>query len=124
MADLTVVDVRPFVPALDMETSRAFYQALGWAQLWSDGGLALLRLGGSQIMLQDHYVKEWAENSMLTVEVASADDWYEHVSDVLANGGYRDARVSEPRDEGWGRVTHVWDPSGVLLHFAQFSRRA
>src|SRR4051794_27637148 len=124
MPDLTVVDVRPFVPTLDLRTSQAFYQALGWTQVWSDGGLALMRLGRSQIVLQDHYVKEWAENSMLTVEVASVDDWHAHVADVLAARAYGGARLSEPRDDGWARVAHVWDPCGVLLHYAQFSRQA
>jgi hypothetical protein len=52
VTDLSVTDVRPFVPALDLDTSRSFYLALGWSEPW--------------------------------------------------------------------RVTHVWDPSGVLLHFAQF----
>lgn len=122
MPDLTVADVRPFVPTLDLDTSRSFYRALGWIEVWSDGGLALVSLGGRQIMLQDRYVKDWAENFMLTVEVASADDWYSHVSDVLAAGAYGDARVAEPQEEGWARVTHVWDPSGVLLHFAQFPK--
>jgi catechol 2,3-dioxygenase-like lactoylglutathione lyase family enzyme len=107
---------------MDLEKSRAFYRALGWAEIWSDGELALLSLAGRQMMLQDRYVKDWAENFMLTVEVASADDWYAHVSDVLAAGGYGGARVSEPRDEGWARVTYVWDPSGVLLHFAEFPK--
>jgi hypothetical protein len=124
MADLTVADVRPFVPALDHQTSRAFYQALGWTQLWSDSGLALLRLGTSQMILQDQYVRQWAESSMLTVEVVSADDWYEHVSGVLAARAYGDARVSRPKDESWARVTYVWDPCGVLLHFAQFPNAA
>jgi len=120
MGQPSVVDVRPFVPSLNFESSRSFYRALGWVERWSDGGLALLSLGGCQLMLQDRYVKEWAENSMLTVEVASSDDWYDHVLDVLSAGAYADARVEEPREEGWARVTYVWDPTGVLLHFAQF----
>ena len=120
MTDLTVVDVRPFLPAIDLEISRAFYTALGWTEIWRDRGLVLLSLGGSQFVLQDHYVKEWAENSMLTVEVVSADDWYRHVSDMLRAATYGDARAAEPKDEGWARVTYVWDPSGVLIHFAQF----
>ena len=105
---------------MNLEISNAFYTALGWTEIWSDGGLALLSLGGSQFVLQARYVKEWAENFMLTVEVVSADDWFRHVSDVLHGAKYGDARVAEPKDEGWARVTYVWDPSGVLLHFAQF----
>ncbi|MFN2561962.1 MAG: bleomycin resistance protein [Jatrophihabitans sp.] len=96
---------------------------MGWTELWDDGGLVLLSLAGKHMMLQDHYVKQWAENTMITVVVNSADDWYDKVSSVLASGSYDDARVEQPKDEGWARVTYVWDPCGVLLHFAQFPQR-
>jgi len=44
---------------------------------------------------------------------------------VIAGGDYPGARVEGPRDESWGfRVTYVWDPSGVLLHFAEPLPRA
>lgn len=119
---LTVTDVRPFVPAKDFAQSHAFYTALGWSTLWSDGGLALLSLGGRQLMLQDYYVKEWAENSMLVVEVADATAWYDHVERALADGDFGDSRVAEPQRQDWGAlVTHVWDPCGVLLHFTQLN---
>ena len=40
---LAVTDVRPFVPSEDFEQSLAFYTALGWSTLWTDGeGLALI----------------------------------------------------------------------------------
>lgn len=72
-------------------------------------------------MLQNYYVREWAENWMLVVEVASASDWYDHVVEVLANGDYGDARVAPPKHEDYGAtVTYVWDPCGVLLHFTQW----
>ena len=118
---LAVTDVRPFVPAQDFEVSLAFYTALGWSTLWTDGeGLALLSLGGSQMMLQNFYVKDWAENSMLVVEVADARAWYHHVEGVLADRSYGGARVAEPQQQDWGAlVTYVWDPCGVLLHITQ-----
>ena len=120
---LAVTDVRPFVPAEDFQRSLAFYTALGWTTLWSDGGgLALLSLGGRQIMLQDFYVKDWAENSMLVVEVADAVAWYRHVERCLAEGDFGSARVAEPQQQDWGAlVTYVWDPCGVLLHFTQLN---
>ena len=87
--------------------------------LWTDGdGLALLSLGASQMMLQNYYVKDWAENSMLVVEVADARAWHQHVESVLAGGNYGNARAAEPQMQDWGAlVTYVWDPCGVLLHF-------
>jgi uncharacterized glyoxalase superfamily protein PhnB len=118
---LAVTDVRPFVPAENFEQSLAFYTALGWSTLWTDGeGLALMSLGGSQMMQQDYYVKDWAENSMLVVEVADASAWYHHVERVLSEGNFGSARIAELRQQDWGAlVTYVWDPCGVLLHFTQ-----
>ena len=119
---LAVEDVRTFVPAREFARSKAFYEALGWTTIWTDDdGLALMELGGHRFMLQDHYVRAWAENFMLTIVVADAAAWYERVSGVLAGGRFGDARVAEPKDEDWGAtVTYVWDPCGVLLHFTQF----
>jgi hypothetical protein len=119
---LAVTDVRHFVPAEDFARSRAFYTALGWSTLWTDDeALALMSLAGHQIMLQNYYVKEWAENSMLVIEVADARAWYRHVAQVLADGEFGAARVAEPQQQDWALVTHVWDPCGVLLHFAEMS---
>ena len=117
-----VEDVRAFVPALDFAMSKAFYEAIGWTTVWTDGdGLALMELGGHRFMLQNFYVKDWAENFMLTVVVADAAAWYGRVSAALTGGAYGIARVAEPKVEDWGAtVTYVWDPSGVLLHFTQW----
>ena len=121
-ADLpAVADVRPWLPARDFARSLAFYTAVGWEQVWADDGLALLELGGARAMLQDFYVREWAETSMLTVEVADARAWPERIAAILAVDDFGGARGAEPAHEDWGAtVTYVWDPSGVLLHFAQF----
>lgn len=78
-------------------------------------------LAGHRFMLQDYYVKQWAENFMLAIIVSDAAAWFERVSSVLACGEYGNARVAEPKVEDWGAtVTYVWDPCGVLLHFTQF----
>lgn len=115
-------DVRPFVGARDFALSLRFYEALGWTCVWRDGGLALLELGGHRLYLQDHYVRDWVENSMLVVTVDGASNWFDHVTAVLGSGDFGDARVAAPRHEDWGAtVTSVWDPSGVLLHFTQFA---
>src|SRR5690606_31743617 len=70
VTDLTVNDVRVFVPAREFEVSRAFYLALGWTELWADGSLSLLEIADRRFMLQDYFVEQWAHNFMMTVEVA------------------------------------------------------
>lgn len=117
---LDVIDQRVFVPALNFTVSRDFYRALGWRENWCDGRLAELELGGVRLLLQDYYLKAWAENFMLQITVADADAWHAHAAAVLASGSYGSARVTPPKLESWGfLVTYVHDPSGVLLHFAQ-----
>lgn len=112
--------LRVFAPARDFDLSRRVYRALGWRELWSEGGLADLELAGARLYLQDYYAKEWAENFMVHVVVDSADAWHAHVARALADGDFSPARVAPPKLEPYGaKVTYVWDPSGVLLHFAE-----
>ena len=122
MADsrLGVDDVRPFVPARDFPRSHRFYEALGWTTVWSGDGLALLQVGEHRVYLQDFYVREWAENSVLVITVDDPVAWHDHVESVLVDGDFGDAHVAAPKVEDWGAtVTYVWDPSGVLLQLAK-----
>jgi len=113
-------DVKVFVPAQDFETSLAFYQALGWKLNWRQGGLAELELGNVRFLLQDFYVKQWAHNFMLYIDVTDAQAWYEHISRIINTGDFGSARLNPPKEEAYGAlVTYVWDPCGVLLHFAE-----
>ncbi len=121
MIQLHISDVRPFIPAQDFAVSKAFYEALGWKITWSDETLALLENGGHSFYLQSYYVKDWAENTMLHLTVQDAQACYAQIKSVVDGGLYPGARVAEPRVEPYGaRVTYVWDPSGVLLHLAQW----
>ncbi|NBC86278.1 MAG: hypothetical protein GVY25_08810 [Bacteroidetes bacterium] len=115
-----VSDTKPFVPALDFDLSMQFYTSLGWKRNWEVDGLAELELADSRILLQDFYVREWAENWMLYVVVDDARAWFEHVDSLIGKGSFGDARVQEQQEEAYGaRVTYVHDPSGVLIHFAE-----
>ncbi|MEM7332359.1 MAG: VOC family protein [Chloroflexota bacterium] len=120
MTQPTAKDVKAFVPAKNFSESLNFYQALGWKLNWQNGGLAELELAGNRFFLQDFYFKKLAENFMLYVNVNDAQGWWEHVSAVLESGEFPTARAQQPKHETYGAtVTYVWDPSGVLLHFAE-----
>ncbi|MEM1248524.1 MAG: hypothetical protein AAGA81_22840 [Acidobacteriota bacterium] len=113
-------DVRIFVPAQNFELSRRFYARLGWVENWCNGGLAELELAGQRLFLQDFYVKDWADNFMIHVTVEDVDACYAQAREVVAEGEFEPARSQAPKDEPYGaRVAYVWDPSGVLIHFAQ-----
>jgi uncharacterized glyoxalase superfamily protein PhnB len=118
-------DLKVFVPAKDFALSKRFYAALGFHLNWAEGDLAEFEIFGSRFLLQNLHHPIWAGHFVLWVRVEDADAWARHASEVIAKGDYPGARVQSPRDESWGfRVTYVWDPSGVLLHFAEPIRSA
>ena len=72
--------------------------------------------------LQDCYVKDWVDNSMLFLEV---DDVEECEKGLLALGldkRYKNVRFSDIKVEDWGRELFMHDPSGILWHFGEFNK--
>ena len=122
----TASDVKVFVPAMDFGQSIGFYDATGWKINWraDDDGLAELELANCRFYLQNYYNEDWANNFMMHITVDDARAWWQYASSVIAKGGYQYARLREPSEQSYGAiVTFVWDPSGVLLHFAQYHNR-
>ncbi|HKJ16502.1 MAG TPA: glyoxalase [Xanthomonadales bacterium] len=110
------------MPAKDFEISKAFYLALGWKQTWGDSHLAVMENANQRFYLQNYYVREWAENFMLHVSVEDAESWKQHVTKLMSEKEFSGVRVDGPKQEEYGAlVTYVWDPSGVLIHFAQWT---
>lgn len=123
MNTLNVSDIKIFVPTMDYSESLRFYGALGWQLKWQaeDNGLAELKLANSRFYLQNYYKKDWANNFMMHITVDDARAWWKHAAKVIDQGNYKYARLREPKEQFYGAlVTFVWDPSGVLLHFAQY----
>ena len=121
--NLNASDLKVFVPAKNFGESFEFYTQLGWESKFraEDDGIAVLELADCRFYLQNYYQKEWANNFMLHITVEDAQAWFEHASAVIKAGNWPHARVNAPKQEDYGAiVTYVWDPSGVLLHFAQF----
>lgn len=113
--------LRCFVPARDFAASRQFYAALGFEEAWCDGKLALLQLRGCSFFLQDYFVKEWAENFMLDLSVASVDEFWRFLEGLkLPERFPGGVRVGPPQTDAAGiHGGHFVDPSGVLWHFSQ-----
>lgn len=116
---LTINELVVYTPAKDFEVSKAFYSALGFQLTEGFGGTMDCRLGNVVFRLQNYYVKDWANNFMIKLDVDDVDEWYRHVKNVLAENKYADARCAEPEMVGGARLLHVVDPSGVLLIFIQ-----
>ena len=111
---------RPFLPAKDFDESLRFYQAIGFEAYPLGETLAELRLGAHAFLLQGYYVKEWAENMVMHVLVEDVGAWWRHIDSLALARQFGVSPPAPPRVEPWGlTVAYVFDPSGVLWHFAQ-----
>jgi hypothetical protein len=115
----TIKELVVYTPAEDFEQSKRFYIALGFSLSPSWGDTMDCRLGGAVFRLQNHYVKDWAENFMMSFFVEDVQAWYEHAKNVISNGDFGNARYDEPETIGDTKIFHIWDPCGVLLIFIQ-----
>ena len=118
-----VLDIKAFVPAKDLDLSIRFYSDLGFTTNWSYADAAEMQIGSSRILLQRFYVREHAENFMMTLNVEDADAWWRHVEDVDLKSRYPGIMAKPPAMQPWGiRVLYLSDPTGVLWHIAERPR--
>jgi catechol 2,3-dioxygenase-like lactoylglutathione lyase family enzyme len=117
--NLTAVEIKAFVPAVDFELSKEFYLALGFEVPWSDGELAYVRHGETSFLLQAFDAPGFAGNFQMHLLVENVDDWHAHVVATAVAGRFGVA-VGEPEDRPWAmRDFTLYDPSGVLWRIAQ-----
>jgi uncharacterized glyoxalase superfamily protein PhnB len=111
--------VRAFIPAMNFNSSKAFYEALGF-KILLDGDVTIFGVGDSAFILQRYYKKEWAENCMMQMMVDDLDAWWKRIETLNLPKSFGVRPPKPPAIQPWGlRVGYVWDPSGVLWHVAQ-----
>ncbi len=115
-----VLDLNAFVPARDFDLSKQFYSDLGFTLLWGNDEIAQFQVGSFRFLLQaSFYVKQHAENFMMSLMVEDADEWWEHVERTGLKDKYSLSMAKPPAMQPWGlRVLYLADPTGVLWHIA------
>ena len=120
MDDVSVIDLKAFVPAKDPAVSRRFYSDLGFKQNWANDQIAEFQIGEFRFLLQTYYVKEYAENCVMHLTVANADAWWQKVLAIKLEERYAGIMIKPPAMQPWGlRVLFLSDPTGVLWHIAE-----
>ena len=114
----TVSAMRPTVPAKDLDTSKRFYIELGFRPRQLTDRLVEMQLGVFSFILQDYYVREWADNFVVHVTVSDVGAWWNHIVSLDLPARYR-VKIQAPESQGWAVVAGVTDPSGVLWRFAE-----
>jgi uncharacterized glyoxalase superfamily protein PhnB len=113
------IDLKAFVPAKNFEESKRFYKQLGFELNWESAKVAQFQIGPSQFLLQDHYVKDHADNFMMFLLVDDVEEWWKHIQNSGVIERFK-ITVKPPQDYPWGmREIHLLDPAGVFWHFGQ-----
>jgi uncharacterized glyoxalase superfamily protein PhnB len=123
MSRSRVLSIRAFIPARDLDVSRRFYEDLGFREIWGDDGACGMQIDDCSIILQKFYVKDHAENFMMSLNVEDVDAWWERIEAMGLKQKYSLGLVKAPEMQPWGfRVLYICDPTGVLWHIAEYSR--
>lgn len=114
------ISIRPFIGAENFEVSRSFYRDLGFQESILPDNMSYFKTEGLGFYLQDAYVKDWIDNTMVFLEVENVDlFWSKLVSlDLIAK--YKNVRLTPIRKYDWGKECFMHDPSGILWHFGEF----
>ena len=119
MVNLKIREIKPFVPAKDVECSKRFYQLIGFELVSEFGDIAYFKLGACSFLLQDFYKPVHSNNFMMHLLVEDAQHWYEHIQTLNLTEEV-DTKVTELVVQPWGMLEFcVTDPSGVLWRIAE-----
>ena len=113
--------VCPFIGSKNFAISRAFYQTLGFDETIIEPKMSLFSFKDKRVFyLQDAFVKDWIENTMLFWEVSDLEKVHGHVKSLNLEQKFSGARVSAIKNDVWGSEFFVNDPAGVLWHIGEF----
>ena len=119
MTAASTAAIRAFLPTKDFDTSKSFYETLGFKKVL-DGEIAIFSAGASEFILQRFYQKEFADNCMLQLVVDDLDSWWSRIETLDLTSRFRVRPPQPPKLQPWGlRVAFVFDPSGVLWHVTE-----
>ena len=113
--------IRPFIGAKNFELSRRFYRDMGFQESILAPNFSYFNTEGIGFYLQDAYVKDWIDNSMIFMEVEDVGLFWKELVALDLPAKYENVRLVPIREHNWGRECFVHDPSGILWHFGEFS---
>ncbi len=116
----TLTSIRPFIGAKNFALSRRFYVDLGFEEIILSSNLSLFQWESIGFYLQDAYVADWINNTMVFIEVVDVEAFWNKLTALQLPNTYESVKVVPIRNLDWGKECFVHDPSGVLWHFGQF----
>jgi hypothetical protein len=112
--------IRPFIGAKKYLVSRNFYREMGFEELIISEKMSYFSMGKFGFYLQDAYVKDWVDNTMVFLELEDLKSSLKSIQRLNLTKKYENVRLSEIVHNEWGNEFFLHDPSGILWHFGNF----
>ena len=106
--------IRPFVGAKDFNLSRRFYHDLGFEESVLSHNMSYFKTEAIGFYLQDAYVKDWIDNTMIFLEVEDVDRYWKELLALDLASKYENIKLTAVRQMEWGKECFIHDPSGIL----------
>jgi hypothetical protein len=119
----SIKSIRPFIGTQNFVVSRNFYRDLGFEESIITHNLSYFKTGAFGFYLQDAYVKDWVDNTMVFMEVDDTQQLWKELQALNLPAKYPGVRLVPIREELWGRECFLHDPSGILWHFGEFYKK-
>ena len=116
------VSIRPFIGARDYEISRSFYRDFGFQESVLSYNMSYFKAEGLGFYLQDAYVKDWVDNTMIFLEVEDVARYWKELLAIDLPSKYEGVRLTPIREYDWGSESFMHDPSRILWHFGEFKK--
>ncbi|WP_299229128.1 glyoxalase [uncultured Psychroserpens sp.] len=115
--------IRPFIGSKNYNISRNFYLDLGFNEIVTSKNMSYFYIQEFGFYLQDAYVKDWIDNSMIFYEVENLESSLKLIKSLKLTEKYDNVRLSEIVYNEWGNEFFLHDPSGILWHIGKFKTR-
>lgn len=113
--------IRTFIGAINFDASRQFYKDLGFEESVISENMSYFKVSDKLgFYLQDAYVEDWVNNSMIFLEVDSVDRYWNELQSLGLHQKYKNVKLTPTRTYHWGKECFMHDPSGILWHFGEF----
>ena len=115
--------IRTFIGSKNYNISRKFYRDLGFEEITISKKMSYFFMGEFGFYLQDAYVKDWIDNSMIFFEVDNLESTLKYIQSLELTEKYENVRLSNIVNNDWGNEFFLHDPCGILWHFGKFESK-
>lgn len=114
--------IRPFIGSKNFNQSRRFYQTIGFKEIVLSEKLSYFKDDSIGFYLQDYYVKDWVDNSMIFLEVNQLELHWSKLKNLELPTQFEQVKISAIVENDWGSEFFLHDPSGILWHIGTFNQ--